>query len=131
VPPRQSVDLYERAKKTTNAARINDKMMATPILTLWSQALWGLIVWIFMDDVGSTTGEASGRACTGPQTVTSVIATTSPVGLTTLRGARFKAVMGDSFTDYAGLGMFDASSEDIEGTGFFVCFASQTALVFG
>jgi hypothetical protein len=130
VPPRQSVDLNERTNKTTNAARINAKMMATPILTLWSQALWGLTVWIFMDDGGATTGEAGGD-CRGPQTVTSVIATASPVGLTALRGARFKAMIGGSFTDFAGLVMFDASSEGIEGTGLFVSFASLTALVLG
>ena len=34
VPRRQSAELNERARKTTNAARINDKMMATRILTL-------------------------------------------------------------------------------------------------
>jgi hypothetical protein len=39
--------------------------------------------------------------------------------------------MGGPFTDFAGVVMLDASSDGIEGTGLFVCFASQTALVFG
>ena len=106
-------------------------MMATPILTLWSQALRGLIVGIFMDEVGSTTGEASGRACTGPQTVISVVGTACPVGLTALRGAFFKAILGDSFTDFAGLVMVDLGLEGIEGTGLSASFASSRALVFG
>jgi hypothetical protein len=103
-------------------------MMATTILTLWY-----LTVWIFIDDVGSTTRDTWGRACTGPQTETVIsgIATTSPVGLAALRGAFLKAIMGSSFPDFAGMVMFDANLEGIEGTGLFVSFASLTALVFG
>ena len=84
-----------------------------------------------MDDLGSTTGEASGRASTGPQTVISVVGTACPVGLTALRGAFFKAIVGDSFSDFGDLVMFDLSSEGIEGTGLSASFASSTALVLG
>ena len=103
-------------------------MMATTILTLLYR-----IVWIFVDDVGSTTRDTWGRSGTGPQTETVIsgIATTSPVGRTALRGAFLKAIMGSSFPDFAGMVMFDANLEGIEGTGLFVSFASLTALVFG
>ena len=103
-------------------------MMATTILTLLY-----LIVWILIDAVGSATTDTWGRACTGPQTETVIsgIATTSPVGVTALRGAFLKAIMGSWFPDFAGMVMFDANLEGIEGTGLLVSFASLTALVFG
>ena len=103
-------------------------MMATTILTFWY-----LTVWIFIDDVGSTTRDTGGRACTGPQTETVIsgIATTSPVGLTALRGAFLNALLGSSFPDFVGTVFFDANLEGVEGTGLSVSFASSTALVFG
>jgi len=103
-------------------------MMATTILTLWY-----LTMWIVIDDAGSTTRDAWGRACTEPQTETVIsgIATTSPVGLIALRGAFLKAIMGSWFPDFAGMVMFDAKLEGIEGTGLLVSFARLTALVFG
>src|SRR5580704_2331275 len=80
-------------------------------------------------------GASPWRGCpskaSGTRSISILIATSSPVGSTALRGASFKAIMAGAFTDFAGMPMLDASSEGIDGTGLWVSFASLTALVLG